>query len=82
MFIDFIENGFTTSFDSWSPVRKTVFNLLESQVDIGSAQNNNSPNYLIVAHQTEKRIGTPKEQGMSQFLIILMLEFTMVILMV
>ena len=58
-FNDSIENSFTLLFDSWSTDRKTLDTQLEYQVDIGSAQNINSPKYLIVAHQTAVRIGTP-----------------------
>ena len=61
MFNDSIENSFTLSFDSWSSDRKTVGTLLEYQVDIGSAQNINSPKYLLVAHQTAVTIGVPNK---------------------
>ena len=43
MFIDSIKDSFTLSFDSWSTDKKTVDTQLEYQVDIGSAQNINSP---------------------------------------
>ena len=55
MFNDSIKNSFTLSFDSWTSERKTVDTQLEYQVDIGSAQNINSPNNLIVVHKTAAR---------------------------
>ena len=57
MFNDSIKNSFTLSFDSWSTDRKTVETQLEYQVDIGSAQNITSPNFLIAVRQTAARIG-------------------------
>ena len=59
MFIDSIKNSFTLSFDSWSTDRKTVDTQLEYQVDIGSAQNSNSPNDLITVHQAAGRVRVP-----------------------
>ena len=59
MFIDSIKNSFTLSFDSWSTDRKTVDTQLVYQVDIGSAQNSNSPNDLITVHQAAGRVGVP-----------------------
>ena len=59
-FKDSCKNSFTLSFDSWSADRKTVDTQLENQVDVGSAQNINSPKYLIVDHQTASTIGVPK----------------------
>ena len=56
-----IKNSFTSSFDSWSTDRKTVHTNMEYQVDVGSARIINSPNYLIVAHQTADRIGVPNK---------------------
>ena len=50
MFYDSIKNSFILSCDSRSTPRKTVDTLLKNQVDDGSAQNNNSPKYLIAAH--------------------------------
>ena len=61
MFNDCIKNDFTLSFDAWSTDRKTVDTQLECQVDIESAQNIISPKYLIAAHQTADRIGTPNK---------------------
>ena len=63
MFNDSIKKNFTLSFDSWSTDRKTVDTQLQYQVDISSAQNTNSPRYLIVAHQTVVRIGVPNKES-------------------
>ena len=61
MFNISIKNSFTLSFDSCSTVKKTVDTRLEYQVDIGSAQNINSPIYLVKTHQTADRIGVPNK---------------------
>ena len=60
-FSESTEKILTFSFDSWSTDRKTVKTLLEYQVDIGNAQNINSPKKLIVAHQLAARKGTPNK---------------------
>ena len=70
MFDDSIKNSFTLSFDSWSTDRETVDTQLENQVDIGSAQNNNSPIYLIVAHLTATKKGVPIKTNNIAILII------------
>ena len=57
MFDDSIKNSFSLSFHSWTSDRKAVDTQLEHQVDIGSAQNINSPKDLIVAQQTAAEIG-------------------------
>ena len=49
------------SFDSWFTDRKTVDTQLEYQGIIGSAQNNDSPKYLIVAHQPAASVGVPNK---------------------
>ena len=59
MFTDSIKDSFTLSFDSWTSNRKTVDTQLEYQVDIASAQKINSPEFLMVVHQTAARIGAP-----------------------
>ena len=61
IFIDSIKNSFTLSFDSRTSDRKTVDTQLENQVDIESAQNINSPKYVIVARQRAVRIGVPNK---------------------
>ena len=52
MFNESIMNNYTITFDSWYTERKISNDGRELQVDIGSAQNINSPNYLISAFQT------------------------------
>ena len=61
MFNDSVKDSFTLSFDSWSSDRKTADTELEYQVDIRSAQNNNSPKNLTAVHQTAARIGAPNK---------------------
>jgi len=63
------ENSFTSSFDSWTSDRKSVDTQLEYQVDMGSAQNINSPKYSKVAQQTASREVLQKKLTKSQFLI-------------
>ena len=45
-----IKNIYSISYDSWYTERKIVTDGNEFQVDIASAQNTNSPKYLIAAH--------------------------------
>ena len=61
MFNDSIKDGSTLSFDSWTSEKKTVDTQLEYQSDIGSAQNNNCPKFLIAIHQAAARIGVPNK---------------------
>ena len=61
MFKDSKKSCLTLSFGSWSTDRKTVDTQLDYQVDIGSAQYNNSPKYLVVADQTAARVGVPNK---------------------
>ena len=61
IFTDSIRNSFILSFDSRSTDRKTVDTQSEYQVDIGSAQNINSPKYLIVTHRRAARMGVPNK---------------------
>ena len=60
MFNDSIMNNYTITFDSWYTERKISNDGRELQVDIGSAQNINSPKHLISAFQTNART-TPKK---------------------
>ena len=57
MFNESIKTNYTISYDSWYTERKLSTDGNELQVDIGSAQNVNSPIYLIVAFQTLDRVG-------------------------
>ena len=63
MFNDSITNSFTLSFASGSTDRRTVDTQLEYQVELGSAQNINSPKYLIAAHQTAVRVGVANKNN-------------------
>ena len=63
MFNESIKNSFTLSFDSWYTDCKVVNDRLEFQTDIGSAQNVNSPNFLIAAHQIARKIGVPNKNN-------------------
>ena len=55
MFNEAIMNNYTITFDSWYTMRKISNVGRELQVDIGSAQEINSPKYLISAFQTVDR---------------------------
>ena len=61
MFNDSNKDSLKLSLDSWTSDRKTVATQLKYHVDIGSAQNINSPKFLIALHQTAARIGVPNE---------------------
>ena len=52
MFNEFVMNDYTIIFDSWYTERKISNDGRELQVDVGSAQHNNSPKHLIGAFQT------------------------------
>ena len=67
MFNNSIKNNFSLKFDSWTSERKVVNTQLEYQVDIGSAQKINSPEYLIIAHQTAIRAAGGKLQNNAVF---------------
>ena len=61
MFNESIKNSSTLSYGSWYTDRKVVNDGLEFQVDIDSAQNINSPRYLIAVPQFLDRIGVPNK---------------------
>ena len=61
IFFDSIKNSFTLSFNFCSTDRETFDTQSDNQVNIGSAQTFNSPKNLIVAHQTDVRIGFPNK---------------------
>ena len=61
MFNEPIMNKYSISFDSWYTDRKVKIDGLEFQVEIGTAQNNNSPKYLMVDHQTADRLNIPSK---------------------
>ena len=67
MFNKSIMNKYTITFDSWYTERKISDDGRELQVDIGSAQNINSPKYLISAFQTKARTTPNKATNSAIF---------------
>ena len=67
MFNEAIMNNYTITFDSWYTERKISNDGRELQVDIGSAQNINSPKYLISAFQTAVRTTASKNSNPAVF---------------
>ena len=63
MLHEFIMNNHRITFDSWYTGRKISNDGRELQIDIGTAQNINSVNYLISVFQTNDRIGTLDKTG-------------------
>ena len=59
MFNESMKNNYTITYDSWYTERKLSTDGIELQVDIGSGQHVNSPNYLNVSFQTADRIAAP-----------------------
>ena len=55
------QNNYKISFDDWYTEGRLISNFLVQHV-IGSAQQVNSPKYLITAHQTSLRITTPNKK--------------------
>ena len=62
-----IMNNYTITFDSWYTERKISNDGRELQVDIGSGQKINSPNYLISAFQTNARTTPNKASNPAIF---------------
>ena len=60
-----IQNNQTITYDSWYTELKLSNDGNELQVDIGSAQQINSPKNLIASFQTEARIGVPNKKQYS-----------------
>ena len=67
IFNEAIMNIYTIRFDSWYTERKISNDGRELQVDIGSAQNINSPLYLITAFQTADRTAPNKNSNPAIF---------------
>ena len=67
MFNESIMNNYTITFDSWYTECKISNDGRELQVDIGSAQNNKSPKYLISAFQTNARTTPNKAKNPAIF---------------
>ena len=55
MFKESFMNNYTITFDSWYTERKISSDGRKLQVDIGSAQHNNSPKNLKGVFQTQNR---------------------------
>ena len=67
MFNESIQNNYRIFFDEWFTERRVVSDTI-TQIDIGSAQQVNSPKYLITAHQTAARLNRPdKGLNISRF---------------
>ena len=67
MFNESIQNNYRIFFDDWYTERRVVSDAI-TQIDIGSAQQINSPKYLICAHQTAARLNAPdKGLNISRF---------------
>ena len=67
MFNESIQNNYRIIFDDWFTERRVVSDTI-TQIDIGSAQQVNSPKYLITAHQTAARLNAPdKVINISRF---------------
>ena len=60
MFNEATQNNYKRTYDEYFSERRVKSGLLV-QHDIGSAQQINSPKYLITAHQTKNRIPTPNK---------------------
>ena len=54
IFNEAAQNNYKISFDEWYTERRVISDMI-FQLDIGSAQQVNSPKYLICAHQTKNR---------------------------
>ena len=61
MFNETTQNNYKISFDEWYTERRVISDMI-FQLDIGSAQQVNSPKYLICAHQTKDRTNAPNKK--------------------
>ena len=61
MFNEATQKNYEISFDEWYTGRRVISDMIV-QHDIGSAQQVNSPKYLICAHQTKDRINAPNKK--------------------
>ena len=67
MFNESIQNNYRIFFDDWFTERSVVSDT-KTQIDIGSAQQVNSPKHLIACHQTAARLNAPnKVLNVSRF---------------
>ena len=60
MFNEATQNNYKIAYDEYYTERRIISDIIV-QVDIGSAQQVNSPKYLISAHQMKDRIDTPNK---------------------
>ena len=65
MFNQSIKNNYTNSFDNWYTGGKFFKEGLEFQIDIGWAQNINSPKYLLAAQQSLVRFDVPNKANIK-----------------
>ena len=61
MFNEYIQINYRIFFDDWFTERRVVSDTI-TQIDIGSAQQVNSPKYLIGCHQTAAKLNAPNKQ--------------------
>ena len=67
MFNESVQNNYRIFFEDWFSDRRIVSDTI-TQIDIGSAQQVNSPKYINWAHQTAARLNTPdKGLNISRF---------------
>ena len=67
MFNESIQTNYRIFFDDWYTERRVVTDTI-TQIDIGGAQQVNSPKYLIASHQTAARLNAPiKGINVSRF---------------
>ena len=59
MFNEATQNNYEISFDEYYTERRLISDMIV-QVDIGSAQQVNSPKYFICAHQSKNRLDSHK----------------------
>ena len=72
MFNEATQNNYKILYDEWFTERRIKSDVI-TQLDIGSSQNVQSPNYLIGAHQTRDKV-LPYQLKMSLYSIILIFE--------
>ena len=61
MFNEATQISYKISFNEWHTERRVISDMI-AQLDIGSAQQINSPKYSIFAHQTKDRTKTPNKK--------------------
>ena len=61
MFNEATQNNYKISFDEWYTERRVISDMI-LKLDIGSAQQDNSPKYLICGHQTKDRTNAPNKK--------------------